>query len=285
MGLPKTVDASHEFKFKHPEHGASEVRFYEGKHIYFYASELRPEWERLVSVTAIGKHSDGAREALIWWEKSQIKKALEAAIPSLGKAKTKDTLQGIIDNCIKRPAKSRDASGDYGSALHKWWNQQGEHVLGQRKSAPRKALRGTDLAAAQAALLDFETTHGECSHTEQLTVHGDYGYAGTLDRLIKLGRNKYLLADLKTSNRFYRNQFHQLAGYALAVDWMGLLPKNAEIVDWVVLHLPRGATEVTPHYASAMGEGWRAATENVFISARAIEAWHQTYNPRSRKRA
>jgi hypothetical protein len=90
--------------------------------------------------------------------------------------------------------------------------------------------------------------------SEQNFVDASLGYAGTLDRVIKMNGKTYLI-DIKTSNVIHDQYWLQLAAYrellspGLEVDFVGILHLNAK-------------TRSEGKIGAIQGQGWQLITQS-----------------------
>ena len=90
-------------------------------------------------------------------------------------------------------------------------------------------------------------------HSEVNIINEKLGYAGTIDRVIQLGKKKVLL-DIKTSNTVYEHYWLQLAAYhkLYTVELM-----NAKAIDEVAILWLNAKTRTYGKKGDIQGPGWQ----------------------------
>lgn len=135
--------------------------------------------------------------------------------------------QGAVNWLKSQPWAARDKAADAGSAIH----AIAEHdALGEPDQAEliMRSLGKEAMGKALAARDFFATLKPEILHTEAVVYHTQYGYAGTLDFILRFptgipgwpnapeGEPLEILTDLKTGSGVYSEVALQLAAYRYA---------------------------------------------------------------------
>ena len=106
--------------------------------------------------------------------------------------------------------------------------------------------------------VDFTETHKtEIFMMEEHFSSSELGYAGTIDRIIRLN-DKKILMDIKTSNNLHNSYWLQLAAY-----FKLLLTCTAHGVDEVGILWLNAKTRTTGKGGAIQGIGWQLITKSV----------------------
>lgn len=146
-----------------------------------------------------------------------------------------------VDWLKRSPFRETDKAATKGSDIHAWAEA---HVLGQPIAAPSEEIAAT-CDQFKAFIADWQPTF----EASEVTVYNrEYGYAGTLDTLVRLDGQLYLV-DFKTGKGVYGEVALQLAAYRHA-EFMGL-PDGTEapmpeVDGCAVLHLRPKGYELIP---------------------------------------
>jgi hypothetical protein len=106
--------------------------------------------------------------------------------------------------------------------------------------------------------VDFTNSHNpEILMMEEHFASSELGYAGTIDRIIKLN-DKKILMDIKTSNNLHNSYWLQLAAY-----FKLLLTCTAHGVDEVGILWLNAKTRTTGKGGAIQGIGWQLITKSV----------------------
>lgn len=89
---------------------------------------------------------------------------------------------------------------------------------------------------------------------EQNFVSADLGYAGTIDRVIRMD-GKVILVDIKTSNTIYPSYWLQLAAYRELLAWHGTMVDEVGIL-WL-----NAKTRTEGKKGQIQGSGWQLVTK------------------------
>jgi hypothetical protein len=151
----------------------------------------------------------------------------------------------------------RDEAGRRGSVVHQLTEEYdaGQEVSFIGQDAPKfKMLEW----AMFERYVDFTETHKpEIVMMEQNFASPELGYAGTIDRIIKLN-DKKILMDIKTSNNLHHSYWLQLAAY-----FKLLLTCTAHGVDEVGILWLNAKTRTTGKGGAIQGIGWQLITKSV----------------------
>lgn len=149
----------------------------------------------------------------------------------------------------------RDEAGRRGSVVHQLTEQYdaGEEVslLNMDGNLQYKML---EWSMFERYVEFSERFKPEILMSEQNFVSSFLGYAGTLDRVIKMNGKTYLI-DIKTSNVIHDQYWLQLAAYrellapGLEVDFVGILHLNAK-------------TRTEGKIGAIQGQGWQLITQS-----------------------
>ena len=151
----------------------------------------------------------------------------------------------------------RDEAGRRGSVVHQLTEEYdaGNEVSFIGQDAPKYKMLEW---AMFERYVDFTETHKpEIVMMEQNFASPELGYAGTIDRIIKLN-DKKILMDIKTSNNLHQSYWLQLAAYykllfactTHGIDEVGILWLNAK-------------TRTTGKGGAIQGIGWQLVTKSV----------------------
>lgn len=151
------------------------------------------------------------------------------------------TKEEAVDWLKRAPFRETDKAATKGSDIHEWAEA---HVLGQPVADPRD-----EIADTCAQFRQFITDWSPTFEASEVTVYNrEHGYAGTLDTLVRLDGQLYLM-DYKTGKGVYGEVALQLAAYRHA-EFMGLPDGTEEPMPKVdgcaVLHLRPKGYEVIP---------------------------------------
>jgi hypothetical protein len=106
--------------------------------------------------------------------------------------------------------------------------------------------------------VDFSTTHNpEIMALEMHFASDDNGYAGTLDRIIKLN-GKFVLLDIKTSNAIYPSYWLQLAAYYALYSEVYPDPIDEVAILWL-----NAKTRTNGKNGAIQGHGWQLITKSM----------------------
>ncbi len=181
--------------------------------------------ERFVSVTTILQSV--AQEALPYWAAKVTAEHALNNLPLLVKAARRrgcdqkgDERCGLCLDCValelrRTPDRERDAAADRGSRIH--------HVADQHTLTGEVIGHDDDIAAQVKQYLAFKKQFKPTFDASEMTViNRTYGYAGTLDAILRLGwcPPKYadligvpVVADVKSGKSCYAEYALQLAPY------------------------------------------------------------------------
>jgi len=104
-------------------------------------------------------------------------------------------------------------------------------------------------------------------------INENLGYAGTLDRVVKMNDKKILL-DIKTSNAIYPFYWLQLAAYKKLYESIGL--KSGGIDEVAILWL-NAKTRTNGSKGAIQGIGWQLVNRDADLMQRDIEMFEATH--------
>lgn len=254
--------------------------------------------EKFVSVTSALKVL--GKEALVFWAAKVVAEQAMDYLPRLVKASRRrpcgDTGRDRCRECRQcavielkgHPVVARDEAGDLGKAVHKAVEHSELHgewpavvVIRSEDGDPREYRTDTgELAPFLDQYRRFRAAYKPTFEASEMTVISrEYGYAGTLDGIMRLGwcppkhRNLVgspLTMDIKSGKGVYVEAALQLAAYRHAEAVM--LPNGEELPlpptndTAVVLHLRPDTYHVYPVDAGQ-------ATFGAFLSTLAVHRW------------
>lgn len=174
--------------------------------------------------------------------------------------------------------KEQEKALDIGTQAHKRIEWELRRIVGQ-EPGPCPECRAEATHAVASFLEWWRCAHFEIVALEQPVWHGELGYAGTLDMLVRDPlTGKLGVFDIKTSKAVYPENGLQVAAYGSAVDWMQHGPVEWGSVLWIS-KVP-GAEKLfdvvpieEPHF-----KGGLAACFTAFLNALELYKWQQSMN-------
>jgi hypothetical protein len=165
----------------------------------------------------------------------------------------------------------RDEAGKRGSVVHNLTERydDGEEVtfLSPNGFPEFKMLEW----AMFERYVDFTHSHNpDILMMEEHFASSELGYAGTIDRIIRLN-DKKILMDIKTSNNLHNSYWLQLAAY-----FKLLLTCTAHGVDEVGILWLNAKTRTTGKGGAIQGIGWQLITKSVEDIIDDLAAFHHT---------
>jgi len=150
----------------------------------------------------------------------------------------------------------RDAAGRRGSNVHALTEQYDAGLEVSLITDEGRVNYSLEEWAMFERYVDFSTKHSpEIIQSEQNYVSKSLGFAGTVDRIIKL-YNETILVDIKTSNAVHPTYWLQLAAYR------DLLRANANIeVDKVAILWLNAKTRTEGRKDQIQGLGWQLVSK------------------------
>lgn len=140
--------------------------------------------------------------------------------PGLGKWREKLIREG------RDPDAEAQEAADRGTAIH---------ALTEAVDLGAAAECPSDLLPFVCAYRDWKAEHvAAVEMTERLVVHRRFGYAGKLDKVVRLRDGRRAIVDLKTGRSLAAETRLQLSAYADALEDEGVTPFDVRLA----LHLP-----------------------------------------------
>lgn len=151
----------------------------------------------------------------------------------------------------------RDRAAERGTAVHNLTEayDRGEEVS-LLSADGRLAFKMSEWAMLER-YIDFCTRFKpEVMQCEQNYVSPELGWAGTVDRIIRMNGKTYLI-DIKTSNAIYQTYWLQLAAYRRLVEAVGGISVDGVGILWL-----NAKTRTEGSKGAVQGIGWQLVTQD-----------------------
>jgi hypothetical protein len=228
------------------------------KHVYYWNGQAYP------SVTTIIKVVDKSGP-LVGWAKRETAACAVRNLDMLAQMRATGGDQAAVDWLKRIPDYQRDTAADIGSTVH---------------GLVESLSRGVEIVVPDELagfVRSFQRWQAEFAPrylaAEEMTISLKHGFAGTLDAIVDIGGEVWLI-DYKTGSGVYGETALQLAAYSHA-DFIGRpgqarkfrIPKATQ---YAVLHIRPEGYEFIPFAVDR-------STFDAFLAAKALYDWQQTY--------